>query len=77
MWRCPVRHEPTNRLLGFIYAKEIAGQYYFVGVDAQDVLHTGLQFPCNRQTMAFLLEKYFGTGCIKMYLTDQEVDYSF
>ena len=52
MWRYPVRHEPTNRLLGFIYAKEIAGNYFFVGVDAQDVLHTGLKLPCNRKTMA-------------------------
>lgn len=76
MWRYPVRHEPTNRLLGFIYAKEIAGNYYFVGVDAQDVLHTGLKIPCNRKTMAELLEKYFGVGCIRMYLSEQEVDYS-
>jgi hypothetical protein len=76
MWRCPVRHEPTNRLLGFIYAKEIAGKYYFVGVDAQDVLHTGLKVPCNRQTMAELIEKYFGASCIRMYLALQEIDYS-
>ncbi len=77
MWRCQVRHEPTNRLLGFIYAIEIEGKYFFVGVDAQDVLHTGLKLPCDRKSMAELLEKYFGPSCIRMYFTDQEVDYSF
>lgn len=77
MWRYPVRHQPTNRLLGFIYAKEIEGGYYFVGVDAQDVLHTGFKMCCNRETMNELIEKYFGTSCIRMYLTDQEIDYSW